>query len=293
MPLLNMTKQNGLKWQGFNLKMLAVDFFKEIKLLNLPISDAYDLAAFLMGISYNEIKQRQNYIIPGEKTEAVLTRLKSYEPVAYITGRKEFYGREFIVDKNVLIPRVDTEILVEAAINAAQGGGKRILDLCCGSGCIGLTILAETSNNSCVGVDISGKALQVAENNALKFGLSDKIDFICADALNFQTNELFDIITCNPPYVTEDEYVLIEPQVKYEPKLALTASEDGLVFYKNVLRNIHLLCKNDGQVFLEIGATQGAAVTKIADSFGLKSLIMKDLAGFDRVIKVTFTEKFE
>lgn len=265
--------------------MLLREFLLEIRALGLPLSDGYDIAAFTSGLSYDDVKKKMDLHLDGVKSGEVLERLRRKEPAAYITGRREFFGREFDVNSSVLIPRVETEILVEAVLKEVAGKGCNILDLCCGSGCIILSILAENPLMTGVGVDISGAALKVAAGNACKLGLVGRVSFIEADASGFIGVGNFSIITCNPPYVTEKEYEAMEENTKYEPKIALVGADDGLFFYKKILENIAKSGKTHVVGFFEIGWEQAAPVSEIANSFGFETEVLKDLAGNDRVLK--------
>lgn len=265
--------------------MLLHDFIKEVEKAGLSISDGYDLASFISEVPYDKVKNSPWLDLDGAEAAKALERLENGEPAAYITGRREFFGYEFKVSRTVLIPRMETEILVEAAL-AETGENFRILDLCSGSGCIFLSMLASRADVSGTCVDISREALDTAIENAGRLGLSARANFIEADAASFLAGELFDIVACNPPYVSEEEYEGLDNFVKHEPKLALTAPENGLYFYKNILRNLPLLCKTKGAAFFEIGSSQGSAVTEIAAGFGYAGEILKDLAGRDRVLKI-------
>lgn len=268
--------------------MLLKDFFVAARPFSLPVSDVYDAASYIAGKSYAETKSSPDIVLDDVKANAVVSRWQQGEPTAYITGRKEFYGREFKVNPSVLIPRPETETLVEVALEELKGNGGRILDLCSGSGCIILSVLAENEWTSGIGVDISEKTIDVAKDNAAALFLAERAEFIQGDACAFHTGELFDLILCNPPYIAQREYEGLERQVKFEPKLALTASDDGLFFYKNILSNIHLLCKTSGTVFFEVGFDQGQTVGGIAEAFGLKASLLKDTAGVARVVKARF-----
>lgn len=268
--------------------MLLREFLSEIRVLGLPLSDGYDVASFIAGLCYGDVKKNMDLKLDDEKCADALKKLKKKEPAAYITGRREFFGREFHINSSALIPRVETEILMEAVLKETVGKSYKILDLCCGSGCIILSILAENPCITGVGVDISGEAIKVANCNAHKLGLVGRVSFIEADACDFANDGSFSIITCNPPYVTEEEYAVMEENTKYEPKIALVAADNGLYFYKKILDNIAKSNINNGIVFFEIGSEQGAAVSKIAGSFGFEAEILKDLAGNDRVLKIFY-----
>lgn len=268
--------------------MLLKDFFTIAAPFALPKSDVYDAAAFIAGKSYEETKSSSNISLDDSKVHSVIARWQQGEPTAYITGRKEFYGREFKVTSATLIPRPETETLVNAALGELNDKGGRILDLCTGSGCIILSVLAENGNTSGIGVDISIDALKVAKHNSITFAVSGRVSFVQGDVCCFRRDELFDIILCNPPYVAEREYKRLEKQVKFEPKIALTAQDEGLFFYKNILSKIRLLCKTSGTAFFEVGFDQADQVAEIASECKMQTTILYDLAGIKRVVKAQF-----
>ena len=264
--------------------MRISDFISRIKDMELPISDGYDIVAWLLDIEYDKAKMALE--IPHEKALEVLRMLDEGIPAAYITNRREFYGREFYVDENVLIPRVETEVLVEEALKVIENiKNPKVLDLCTGSGCILLSVLSERVDASGLGVDISAEAIEVAKRNRQLLGVGNRACFKKGDALSFVwRDDDYNIVLCNPPYVTEEEYISSDCSLKYEPKLALTAEDNGLFFYKNILRNISLLCKKDCVAIFEIGHNQNLALKDIANSMGINVFFVKDLAGIDRVM---------
>ncbi len=268
--------------------MRTGDFIGRIRDMGLPVSDGYDIVSRILGVPYALAKAAP--CLPDGEAADVLSRLSSGEPAAYITGRREFYGREFYVDKSVLIPRVETEILVGEALSAARGvKGARVLDLCTGSGCILLSVLAERPDMTGTGVDISRAALNMAEKNSKSLGIAGRASFIEADAASFSWDGSdYDIITCNPPYLTEEEYALTDARVRREPKIALVAGEGGLFFYKKILRNISLLCKKKCRAVFEIGWTQSRSAAALAREVGASVRFVRDLAGTDRVMVCEF-----
>lgn len=254
---------------------------------NISHADIYELASYLSGVEYSLIKSVGDpVIIDDDRAFGVFERLKNCEPVAYITNRREFFSDEFYIDSRVLIPRLETEILVEQALKLLAGKeSPKILDLCTGSGCILLSILKNIPDATGVGIDISNCALEVASINADKFSLKDRAEFISADARTYKNNlEIYDLITCNPPYIADDEYQKLEAQVRYEPISALVAADSGLEFYKKILWNISLLCKTCSAALFEIGYDQGGTVSEIADGFGINNKIINDYAGHSRVL---------
>lgn len=250
---------------------------------NLSKSDACDLVSYVTGISYNKLAFYFNTkFTPLSDFDNILQKLDKRIPVAYITKHREFYGREFYVDNNVLIPRNETEILVDTVLKHVKQENGLILDLGTGSGCILLTLLKELQGFGGVGVDKSYKALNVAKKNALKHDLDRRSFFICADMLDSDMllGTYFDIIICNPPYVSEtDKY---EKSILFEPKEALFAPDNGLFFYKKLLSKLNKLCKKGAIVFYEIGDAHKKDLEFIYNNENIE--FIKDLAGHDRIM---------
>ena len=210
------------------------------------------------------------------------------EPIAYILGKKEFYSRTFKVDSNVLIPRPETELLVEETLRLAeQLINPKILDLGTGSGCIAVTLAELCENARIVASDISEKALNIARENTANYNLCDMITFASGDLLGIFKNQSFDIIASNPPYISEPEMSELDSDVRdYEPNLALTAGEDGLKYIKKIILESKRVLKNGGWCVLEIGHNQAVKVMDLMKKSGYCEIsAVKDLNGIDRVIK--------
>lgn len=215
-------------------------------------------------------------------------RLKS-EPIQYILGKTEFFGLTFYVDKSVLIPRPETELLVEAVVESLSGfSAARILDIGTGSGAIPVSIAKNADNVSLVAADISEAALLVAKKNAEFHRVTDSIVFVESDIYSSfsQTAENFDIIISNPPYIDKADMEKLETQVReFEPQLALFGGEDGLVFYRRILQGARKYLNDGGFLFLEIGYNQAKDLKEIATEAGLKfDRLIKDYNDFDRVL---------
>ena len=212
--------------------------------------------------------------------DSLLDRRVNNEPVQYITGRAFFMGHSFFVNRDVLIPRFDTEILVDTVLGFAQPEMK-ILDMCTGSGCIILSILSKVKAYA-VGADISKAALSVAKINAERLGIS--VNLVESDLFE-NINEKFDIIVSNPPYITYDEIPALERQVlDFEPETALIASDNGLFFYKEIIKNKEFL-KNDGMLFFEVGHTQSSAVSELLKNAEFTDIdTVRDFNGINRVV---------
>ena len=213
---------------------------------------------------------------------------KSGKPVQHITGTAYFYGYEFRVTPDVLIPRYDTEVLTHEAIERLRSDPEKntVLDLCTGSGCIGISIKKELPNVRVIASDISDKALNIARTNAANLGAA--VEFIESDLFE-NINEKFDMIVSNPPYVKTTEKDSLDTEVKdHDPELALYAGEDGLDCYRRIAAEAKEYLKEGGILALEIGCDQAEAVSGLLKENGFDNIeVYKDLAGLDRVIIAT------
>ncbi len=232
----------------------------------------------------------RDYEISGAELDAIksLSHLRATQkPMAYITGTKEFMSLEFSVNENVLIPRPETEELVSLIIDEHKDRNIKILDLCTGSGAICVSLAHYIKGSYCVGVDISSKALEIAKNNAEKIGVTGRCDFKLMDVLNpADLNDKFDIVVSNPPYIESETVNTLDSAVKsFEPHLALDGGDDGLMFYRQITKNISLYLKKGGMLYYEIGYNQGEAVKKIMEASFTNIEIIKDLSGHDRIAK--------
>ena len=208
-------------------------------------------------------------------------------PLQHITHRQEFMKMDFFVDENVLIPRPDTEILVEEVIKIAQKyNSPRILDLCTGSGAIAISLKKFVPNADITAVDISEKALEIAQKNAEK--LEAKINFVKSNLFDKLDNKKFDIIVSNPPYIRKDEIKKLSEEVQKEPKIALDGGEDGLYFYKKIINEAFNFLADNGMIFLEIGFDQKEELEKLIKADKRYKLVKtkKDLGDNDRIVVV-------
>jgi release factor glutamine methyltransferase len=220
---------------------------------------------------------------------AKLNRLKDEEPIQYILNKQEFMGFEFYVDENVLIPQPDTEILVEEVVDISKkinnnSNELRVLDMCTGSGAIAISLSKLIENASVSASDISDGALNVAKENAIKNSVN--IEFYKSDLFNdISKNMKFDIIVSNPPYIQTEVIKGLSKEVQAEPFIALDGGEDGLVFYREIIKNAKDYIVEDGYLALEIGYDQKESVTNLLRENGYKNIYSKtDLAGNDRVV---------
>ena len=230
----------------------------------------------------------ENEILTEELAKEYISKIEQIQngiPLQYITNKQEFMKMEFYVDENVLIPRSDTETLVEEVLNIVKNKqGLNILDMCTGSGAIAISIAKYTTNNNIYAVDISKNALEIAKKNAINNDTTN-ITFINSDMFNnLDENIKFDIIVSNPPYIETDTIKTLEKQVQKEPKIALDGGEDGLNFYRNILQNTDKFLKKDGIVCMEIGYNQAEAVTNLFKAKFKTVYCKKDLSENDRVI---------
>ena len=208
-------------------------------------------------------------------------------PLQHIIGKANFMGIDFFVNENVLIPRFDTENLVEKVLPICEG--KRVLDMCTGSGCIVLTLAKLGKVKNAVGVDISEKALEVANKNKEMLSLNN-ISFLKSDLFEMvKEEERFDIIVSNPPYIPTAEIDKLMVEVKnHDPYIALDGKEDGLFFYRRISKDAKKHLENGGMLALEIGYDQGESVPAILGKDGYKDIkVYKDLSGLDRVVTAT------
>ena len=217
----------------------------------------------------------------------MIAKRASRIPLQQILGSQEFMGLEFYVNEHVLIPRQDTETLVELVLQEQQGREKKLLDLCTGSGCIAISLAVKGGYESVTATDLSEEALKVAERNAKTH--QKKIIFRQGDlfsALPRTEAGTFDIITSNPPYIPTAVIATLEPEVReHEPMMALDGTEDGLRFYRQIAQEAGTWLKPGGAIYLEIGYDQGEAVSGLLREAGFdKVRVVKDLPGKDRVV---------
>ena len=266
--------------------------------------DAVLLLEHVCGTTRSDLRAHgDREVDPGQEAayEALLSRREERIPLQLLTGVQEFMGLEFSVNEKVLIPRQDTEILVEEVLRELFDG-MRILDLCTGSGCILISLLHYSNDCEGLGVDISTEALKTAAENAFRLlggehGLSQEENTAGADGpgrrYDFRQGDLFeaaegkfDIIVSNPPYIPSVIIETLMPEVReHEPRLALDGGQDGLVFYRRILEGSGEYLNAGGKLFLEIGYDQAEAVGRLMEQAGFQEIrTKKDYSGHDRVV---------
>lgn len=234
-----------------------------------------------------------------KRYQELLEKRAAHVPLQHLTGHQDFMGLDFLVNDQVLIPRQDTEILVEEVLRNLHDG-MRILDMCTGSGCILLSLLQYSNDCEGVGVDLSEEALQVARANydRLKREKPEmKAVFVKSDlfgeAAEFSGEDKFDLIVSNPPYIRTDVVEGLMPEVRdHEPRMALDGLEDGLHFYREITREAKKYLVNGGSLYYEIGYDQSEAVRDIMEQEGFTEIqVVQDYAGLDRVVYGTLLRR--
>jgi len=269
---------------------LSANYLQE-KGIESPRLNAELLLAHLL-----DCKRLDLYLLydrPLKENEVVLYRelLKkrgSFVPLQYLVGKVEFYGLEFNVDSSVLIPRPETELLVETVIEENKNPNLRILDVGTGSGIIAVAFAKIFEQPELFALDVSDAALENAKKNAIKNNVADRIIFLQLDTrknLPFE-DESFDIIVSNPPYISKDEFPKLQTELRvFEPAIALTDYSDGLSFYRTISVKAAGLLKSKGKVYFEVGKDQSIMVKKIMEGNGFINIkIKKDFQEIDRVI---------
>lgn len=248
-------------------------------------NEALILLEYLMNTERSDLFSHPEREVDEEtflKFAGLIDRRNSGEPVQYITGKTYFFGLEFYCNRNVLIPRFDTEILVEEAIKRSPKGAK-VLDLCTGSGIIALCVKHEREDLSVTGSDISEDALKVASKN--KDNLSLDVSFVQSDMFE-NIDSGYDVLLSNPPYIRKEVIEGLDVKVKdYEPYSALCGGEDGLDFYRIIAEESRKIMKNNSLLIVEIGFDQGEEVKELFMENGFDDIeIIKDLNGLNRVV---------
>ncbi len=248
-------------------------------------AEAAMLICRFCNISRVELFKRSNEDFSCEELDAAIIKRCSHYPLQYILGIWEFCHESYHINEHTLIPRQDTEILVETAIKLLPEKA-RFIDLCTGSGCVAVSTLAARADCRAVAVDIFPDTVEIAGENAEQNGVGDRIGTLAADVMNPEFMEglgVFDCIISNPPYIESKNIDLLEEELMYEPRAALDGGEDGLDFYRKIISEYGKYLKEFGFMLFEIGYNQAEALESIAAENGYKCEIFKDYGGNDRV----------
>ena len=259
--------------------------------------DARLLLEAVCGTDRNDLLVHGEQPVAPEAEEKYLNWIRQraeHIPLQQLTGEQGFMGLTFSVNEHVLIPRQDTEILVEEVLKELHDG-MRVLDMCTGSGCILLSLLHYSNDCEGLGVDLSAEALEVAGRNVLKVLTPEKAEhahFLQSDLFE-KVEGKFEIIVSNPPYIASAEVDRLMPEVRdHEPRMALDGTEDGLHFYRRIIEEAGKHLVSSGMLFFEIGYDQGQAVSELMREHGYREVqVVQDYAGLDRVVYGTYVER--
>lgn len=255
-----------------------------------PILESQVMLCRLLGMKRTEIIANSEANLPNDQIDMYMewvNRRCNREPLPYITGIKEFYGIEFMVTPHVLIPRPETELLVEQTLKSLDGIDNPIIaDIGCGSGAIGISIAKSIPSAHIYGVDVSIDALNVTQTNAVRHGVRKNLNLIWGDLLDPLANISFHAIVSNPPYIPSNDILVLEPEVSsYEPRIALDGGSDGLDIYRRLIPKALSLLKPGGVLIVEIGINQSDMVADMFNAAGFADIsIMNDYSSIPRVI---------
>ncbi len=274
---------------------LYMDIRQQLRTAGVQAStlEARELVCFASGKTRQQLQRDGQLYVPPtveEQARALVRRHLAGEPVAYLIGEWEFYGLPLDIDRQVLIPRADTETLVDCALPFLRGqAGSRVLDLCAGSGCIGLAVASQVADCRVTLGDISEGALRICRQNIRRNDLSDRVAPLQVNAMAAPPRQLgtYDCILCNPPYIPTGGIAGLDVSVRdFEPHDALDGGEDGLDFYRAVSSLWREALHTGGMLFFEVGIGQADDVLRIMRSFGFGDLeITPDPAGIPRVVQ--------
>jgi release factor glutamine methyltransferase len=288
-----MTSEGGSPptWTIDALLKWATDDFRA-RGIDKPQLDAQVLLAHALSVTRTQLViDAKKPLAPEElgRFREMVRRRRAREPVAYLLGAREFYGRSFRVDKRVLVPRPDTETLVDVALarTEARSLSMRALDLCTGSGCVAITLAKQRPTARVHAADISDDALEVARDNALRLGAYN-VSFTRGDLFEGVPAALapFDVITANPPYIASGEIATLDKDVKdFEPRLALDGGTDGLAFVRRIVDGAPALLDAGGTLAVEVGAGEADATARLFEARGFARVtITRDYGRIERVV---------
>ncbi|MCC7437889.1 MAG: peptide chain release factor N(5)-glutamine methyltransferase [Armatimonadetes bacterium] len=279
-------------WTIMRLITWGADFFKKRGIESPRLTMELLLAHLLKLSRFDLYLQFERPLKEAELAalRAMVRRRANHEPLQYITGEAPFYKRTFHVTPAVLIPRPETELLVEEALRRAPS--LRCLDVGTGSGCIGITVALERPETTVTAIDVSEAALAVARQNAAQLGARN-IDFHQIDLFDdtrMQDIGTFDVIVANPPYIAASEIAELDPEVRsFEPQTALTDGGDGYKFHRRLAQLLPLLCREGGNLFVELGYGQAATVRQMFQQAGYRNVTV--LTDLDRVERILWVQK--
>ena len=274
-----------------NIKNIMSDLSVKLsKVSSSPELDSEILLMKALRVSRAYLYTYNEKVIPDSKKkllEELVNRRMNKEPIAYILGKKEFWSRDFYINQHTLIPRPESEMLVELVIQAnARKKISSILELGTGSGCISVSLAKELSHSQIVSTDICAKALEVANKNAQHYGVNN-ISFIKSDWFNKLDNQKFDCIVSNPPYIKEDDPYLSE--LTFEPSKALVSGDDGLKAIEIISSNAAEYLSPEGKIFIEHGKDQKKEIQKIFELNNWRDIIChRDYGGLPRITTAKF-----
>lgn len=286
-----------------NLLKEAIKYLKDNNVED-PSFEAGLLLSHIIGKDQSYIYAHPDYVLNDqsvEKYRSYIKRRGRHEPFSYIIGECGFWDLTFFVDRHVLIPREETELLAQSALWALgkspayfnrsiprlpEKEAYRVLDVGTGSGCLAVSIAKYCDLAFVDALDISGDAIAVARKNSGRYNVENRINFIIADFLNnFHNTEKYDLVVSNPPYIPENDIPFLADSVKkYEPHIALAAGKDGLVFYHALADRSSSLLFDHGMIIVECGFDQGQKVKEIFSERDMETVILKDLAGIERIV---------
>jgi release factor glutamine methyltransferase len=282
-------------WTIQKLLGWITDYFAKNQ-VDAPRLSAELILCHVLGFQRIELYTLHDHVVQQPQLgqlHALIKRAAEHEPIAYLVGRCEFYSLSLKVTRDCLIPRPETELLVEKAIGflRKRHGPQSVLDLCTGSGCIAAAVAKNCKDARVLATDLSDAALAVAAENIQKHNLEPQVTLLCGDLFDPIVEGLdqgrFDLIVSNPPYVSDSEYEKLAPNVKdHEPRAALYGGPDGLDLYRRIIEKCGDFLKPDGALMLEIGYAQGPAVREMLEQTGLFAdiAVLKDLSQNDRIV---------
>jgi len=280
----------------FETLKIAAEILQESGVGN-AVREAKSLLAFVLNVNQTFLVAHSEYEIPFEEAkrfEDFVMRRARREPFQYIVGKQEFYGLDFLVTPDVLIPRPETEMIVEAAIEILQSQeNSKFCEVGIGSGCIAVSILHSVKTANAIGLDISEKALGIAKENAESHQVLERLKLRISDVFENLPGEKFDLIVSNPPYIPRDDVRTLQAEVRdFEPLTALTDGGDGLAIIEKIIADAPKFLNSGGFLVMEIGINQAGDVKAMLDvEIWRESKILPDLQGIPRTLKAQKSNK--